>query len=372
MNKATKRSAGTTPTDARAIVAMRSIVSARPIYGTNAPSRATTARGPASGTPSNNIRAAAQQSCRRGQQGGSPDVAADLVDRAYTTGHQRLTSPAVGRGQHPVPGLVPVHQQEERQETTKDGDGDDVGRRIDDVSEPGKDESPDRLGDALQDRHDLGWDAERRQLRSNGADPGIERTHDRGQRRDQCDDDRCDRRTDHEERREGDHTGSLAAAPPTCAPFGYVWSQCGGKDQGEDDRRHDDRQLPGDREQDHPECERDQDPPADVGEAHEPAGNQPILLDRGGAGRIVNHGVPPAGGLLGRRPRLPPFHPCIPRAVPSRLCLHVRIGSSFEAGDCHPSPARVALHPNRTMPSPTGGGHRTTVHHPEEAHLSGC
>ncbi len=252
-----------------------------------------------------------KQSCRRGQHGGSPDVAADLVDRADTTGHQRLTSPAVGRRQHPVPGLVPVHQQEERQETTKDGDGDDVGRRIDDVREPGKDESPDRFRDALQDRRDLGWDAEPRQLRSDGAGPGIERTHDLGQGRDHCDDDRGDGRTDHEERREGDHTGSLATAPPTCAPFGYVWSQCGGKDQSEDDRRHDDRQLPGDREQDHPECERDQDPPADVGEAHEPAGNQPILLDRCVARRMLNHvPVPPVGGA--GRPSLlvtPPARP---------------------------------------------------------------
>ncbi len=50
-----KTAAGTTPRVARAIVTIRTAASARPAYGTNAATRATTASGPANGTPSTNM-----------------------------------------------------------------------------------------------------------------------------------------------------------------------------------------------------------------------------------------------------------------------------------------------------------------------------
>ena len=58
-------------------------------------------------------------------------------------GHQRLSSPAVGRRQQPVPAPIPVNEQEERQEPAQDCDGHDGCRRADEVAEPAQNESPD-------------------------------------------------------------------------------------------------------------------------------------------------------------------------------------------------------------------------------------
>ena len=79
-----------------------------------------------------------------------------------------------------------------------------------------------------------------------------------------------------EECREHDHAGCLGGTPASCTPLGHVRCQRRGKDQPKDDRCGDRRELPGDPEQDHAQRERDQHPPADRGQAHQPAGHERV------------------------------------------------------------------------------------------------
>ena len=221
-------------------------------------------------------------------EGGPPDVPADLVERAQPPAHQGVTSPPIGRSEHPLPGLVAVHQQEEGQEPTQDGDRDGVCRRGDEVVEPAQDEAPDRVRDPLHEPGELGRDAQRCQVGPKGIDPRIEGRDDGTQRRDHRDDHRCDHHRENEECREHDHAGCLGGTPASCTPLGHVGCQRRGKDQPKDDRCRDRRELPGDPEQDHAQRERDQHPPTDGGQAHQPAGHQRVI-DRRGAAALVNH-----------------------------------------------------------------------------------
>ena len=223
-----------------------------------------------------------------GHEGGPPDVAADLVERASPSVHQGVTSPPIGRSKEPVPGLVAVHQQEEGQEPAQDGDRHRVCRRRDEVVEPAQDQAPDRVRDPLHEPGELGRDAQRCQLGPSGLDPGIEGRDDGTQRGDHRDDHRRDDGTEDEEGREHDHAGCLGGAPASRTPLGHVRCQRRGKDQPKDDRCGYGRELPGDPEQDHAQRERDQHPPADRGQAHQPAGHQRVI-DRRGAAALVNH-----------------------------------------------------------------------------------
>ena len=294
---------GQGPDGARATVTIRMAVNARPIYGTNAPSKAT--------RPGARERHAQHTSERprgpplRRPSGGPADVATDLIDRAPATVHQGLAAPTVGRGQQPVPGLVPVHQQEERQESTEDGDRDDVRRRADDVSEPGQDDPRDRL-----QRCAGGWSSPRpgRRVRSTGPGrppiPASKRS--------------TIALTDGTTARTISTTAapSTRTAPPARrrqppwrvltprAPRRDVRGERGSQDQREDDRRRDHGKLHGDPEQDDPEGERDQDPPADSGQAHQPAWNSGSSPGdrRVAAGEFVNHAAFPS--IRRRRPAI--------------------------------------------------------------------
>ena len=227
---------------------------------------------------------------------GPTQVAADPIEAGPGAGAQRLRPPRIERTRQSCPRLVAVEEQEERQETAEDADGDEGRDRPEERGHVEVHPGQDRVRELVERLGEHGWQAKGRQLGAHVADARLDGGHDivrvRADRDGQQDHrDHEDDQSDHAGDRRGE--GRRHPARPESADGR---GQRSGRDQGDEQRCGDRRETDRDRRDDQPERDADQDPPPDRGQPIEPGRDDESVLQQrrrdGADARLVPSSVP--------------------------------------------------------------------------------
>ena len=218
--------------------------------------------------------------------GGTTDIPAHQLQGVAAAGRQGVTPPPTGAADGPLPGLLPVLEQEERQESGQECHRDDARHGTDGGCDGPGNPVVDATRDLVDRRDDLVRHGDVGQRRSEGRQARVDRCQHISDGRDDGQDHQDDSAADDRHCCHTDGRGGLGGRPAASAKGGDIGLESRGNDDGDHDRRRDRRQRAGQGQQDQAEGQDDQEPPAHGRQAVEPP------RDQGATGR---------GGSIGHR-----------------------------------------------------------------------